>query len=83
MNWDQIEGQWRQLTGRVKSTWGKAIDDDMQNVGGKRKILLGKVQARYGVLKDDAEKRIDGWIAKVLSSEETNGSSEKKADKTS
>jgi uncharacterized protein YjbJ (UPF0337 family) len=83
MNWDQIEGQWRQLTGRVKSTWGKATDDDVKNAAGKSRLLLGKLQERYGVLKDDAEKHIDGWIAKVLSSDGRNKPQDKKADKSS
>jgi uncharacterized protein YjbJ (UPF0337 family) len=70
MNWDQIEGQWRQLSGQVKSTWGKLTDDDLTNIAGKRTVLVGKVQSRYGVLKDDAEKQVDKWVAGVLSTVE-------------
>ena len=65
MNWTQLEGQWHQLTGQVKSTWGKLTDDDLQNVAGKKDQLVGKVQERYGVLKEDAEKQVDQWMAKV------------------
>lgn len=64
MNWDQIQGQWQQLRGHAKSKWAKLTDDDIDNVAGKRDVLIGKLQARYGVLKEEAEKQVDTWIAK-------------------
>ena len=66
MNWDQIEGQWHQVTGQLKSKWGKLTDDDVSVVAGKRDMLAGKLQERYGVIKDDAEKQIDEWLATIL-----------------
>jgi uncharacterized protein YjbJ (UPF0337 family) len=65
MNWDQLEGQWHQVTGSLKSKWGKLTDDDVKNVGGKKDVLIGKLQERYGILKDEAEKQADEWLAKV------------------
>jgi uncharacterized protein YjbJ (UPF0337 family) len=65
MNWDQIEGQWHQVKGTLKSKWGKLTDDDVTNVAGKREILVGKLQTRYGIVKDEAEKQADEWIAKL------------------
>ncbi len=65
MNWTQIEGKWKRLSGQVKSEWAKLTDDDIKLVGGKRDQLVGKLQEHYGVLKDDAEKQIDTWIAKL------------------
>lgn len=65
MNWDQIEGQWHQLKGQVKSKWSKLTDDDLQNVAGKKDMLIGRLQSRYGVLKDDAERQVDEWISKL------------------
>jgi uncharacterized protein YjbJ (UPF0337 family) len=65
MNWDQIEGQWHQVKGNVKSNWGKLTDDDMQSLSGKREHLVGKLQSRYGILKDEAERQADAWIAKL------------------
>jgi uncharacterized protein YjbJ (UPF0337 family) len=67
MNWTQIEGRWQTLTGQLKSEWGKLTDDDLKNVAGKRDQLIGKLQERYGVVKDDAEKQIDKWIAMLKS----------------
>jgi uncharacterized protein YjbJ (UPF0337 family) len=66
-NWEQIAGQWKQLTGKVKSEWGKLTDDDLTNIAGKRDQLVGKVQERYGILKEDAEKQVNQWIAKIKS----------------
>jgi uncharacterized protein YjbJ (UPF0337 family) len=65
MNWDQIEGQWGQLKGQVKSKWSKLTDDDVTNLSGKKETLIGKLQERYGILKDEAEKQVDEWLAKM------------------
>lgn len=61
INWDQIEGNWKQLKGRVQTEWGKLTDDDFDVVAGKREELLGKIQERYGKTKEDAENMIDKW----------------------
>ena len=65
MNWTQLEGQWHQLAGQVKSRWAKLTDDDLANVAGKKEHLVGKLQQHYGILKDDAEKQVDEWIEKI------------------
>ncbi|MFO0677117.1 MAG: CsbD family protein [Polyangiaceae bacterium] len=65
MNWDQVEGQWKQFSGQVKSKWAKLTDDDLKNLSGKKDDLLGKIQERYGILKDEAEKQVDEWIHKL------------------
>ncbi len=70
MNWEQIEGQWYELTGRLKSQWGKLTDDDLVNAAGKKDQLIGKVQQRYGILKEDAEKQVNHWIAKLIETPE-------------
>ncbi|TWT95308.1 hypothetical protein Pla108_34530 [Botrimarina colliarenosi] len=58
MNWDQIEGKWTQTKGQVKEQWGKLTDDDLTTIGGKRDQLVGKVQERYGVAREAAEKQV-------------------------
>jgi uncharacterized protein YjbJ (UPF0337 family) len=65
MNWDRIQGEWKQLSAQVKSRWAKLTDDDMKNVGAKKDALVGKLQERYGSLRDEAEKQVDEWIAKL------------------
>jgi uncharacterized protein YjbJ (UPF0337 family) len=65
MNWDRIQGEWKQLTAHAKSKWSKLTDDDLQNAGSKKDALVGKIQERYGILRDEAEKQVDEWLAKL------------------
>jgi len=62
MNRDQMEGNWKQFTGKVKEQWGKLTDDDLDVIGGKREQLEGKIQERYGKSKDEARKDVDTWF---------------------
>jgi uncharacterized protein YjbJ (UPF0337 family) len=59
MNWDQIEGMWKQSAGVVKQKWGKLTDDDLTVIAGKKDQLVGKVQERYGIAKEAAETQVD------------------------
>jgi uncharacterized protein YjbJ (UPF0337 family) len=65
MNWDQIKGSWKQIKGKVREKWGKLTDDDLTSVAGKKDQLAGKIQERYGVEKERAEKEIDEWVDKL------------------
>lgn len=65
MNWDEIQGNWKQLKGKVRSHWGKLTDDDVEVVNGKRTELLGVLQKRYGHAKDQGEREIDSWIKQL------------------
>jgi uncharacterized protein YjbJ (UPF0337 family) len=70
MNWDQVEGKWKQLKGSAKEKWGKLTDDDLDVIAGRQDKLVGKLQERYGIAKDEAEKQSDAWIkAAVLQDE--------------
>ena len=59
MNWDRIEGNWKQLKGKARVQWGKLTDDQLDVIAGKREQLIGQVQEKYGVGKDEAEKQVD------------------------
>lgn len=61
MNWDQVAGNWKQFHGTVKAKWGKLTDDDLTYVNGKRDQLVGRIQERYGIAKDEAERQIRDW----------------------
>lgn len=63
MNWDQVQGKWKQLMGDAKRHWGKLTDDDLQVVAGDRQRLVGKIQERYGVTKEEADKQVDDWLS--------------------
>jgi uncharacterized protein YjbJ (UPF0337 family) len=61
MNQDRIEGNWKQFKGKAKEQWGKLTDDDLDVIAGKRDQLLGRIQERHGVAKDEAEKQVKNW----------------------
>lgn len=61
MNWDRIEGNWKQFSGKVKEKWGDLTDDDIARVNGNREQLEGVLQQRYGYAKDKARQEIDSW----------------------
>ncbi len=61
MNQDRIEGNWKQVKGKVKEQWGKLTDDDLDVIDGKRDQLEGKIQERYGYAKDQVSKEVDTW----------------------
>jgi uncharacterized protein YjbJ (UPF0337 family) len=61
MNWDQIAGNWKQIKGMVREKWGKLTDDDVDVIAGKRDILLGKIQEKHGIAREEAEKQLKAW----------------------
>ena len=65
MNWDRIQGNWRQFTGKVKQKWGKLTDDDLQTINGKREELAGRLQQHYGLKKDQVEREIDEFSRNI------------------
>ncbi len=68
MNWDHIQGNWKQVVGKARAQWGKLTDDDFEVVAGRRDQLAGKIQERYGVAKDEAEKQVAEWQRKATDS---------------
>ncbi len=58
MNEDRIKGKWKQLRGKLKSQWGKLTDDDLTEASGDAEYLVGKLQERYGMARDEAEQRV-------------------------
>lgn len=61
MNWDQIEGKWKQVKGKALEKWGELTNDDLDEIDGKRDQLVGKVQEKYGLAKEAAEREVDDW----------------------
>jgi uncharacterized protein YjbJ (UPF0337 family) len=62
MDWNRLEGNWKQAKGKIKEKWGQLTEDDLTQVAGKRDQLEGKIQERYGIAKDRARKDIDDWL---------------------
>lgn len=65
MNWDQVEGKWKQMSGSVKQKWGKLTDDDLNVIAGKEEQLQGKIQERYGITREEAAKQIRDWTSSM------------------
>ena len=65
MNWDQIEGKWKELKGRARSSWGELNEDELDQVGGKKDALIGKIQQRYGLEREEAERQVDDWASRL------------------
>lgn len=62
MNWDQVEGQWKNLKGKVREKWGKLTDDDTETIAGRKDQWVGKIQERYGMTKEKAEHEVDQFM---------------------
>ncbi|MFC3703369.1 CsbD family protein [Devosia honganensis] len=65
MDWNRIEGGWKQFSGKVKEQWGKLTDDDITQINGNREQLEGKIQERYGKAKDEVRKEVDDWSGRL------------------
>jgi uncharacterized protein YjbJ (UPF0337 family) len=71
MNWDTVEGNWKQIKGLAREKWGKLTDSDWEQVAGKRDQLVGKIQEHYGITRDEAQKQADQWAEAQRASEHT------------
>jgi uncharacterized protein YjbJ (UPF0337 family) len=65
MNWDRIEGNWRQFKGKAKEQWGKLTDDRIDRIEGKREQLVGQIQEAYGISKDEADTQVSEWESRL------------------
>jgi uncharacterized protein YjbJ (UPF0337 family) len=68
MNWDRIEGNWKQFRGSALQQWGKLTDDQLDVVAGSRDLLLGRIQEAYGITKDETEKQLAEWQERMRES---------------
>jgi len=62
MNWDQVEGNWKQFTGKIQSKWGDLTNDECDQIAGDREQLEGKIQEKYGKTKEEAKKEVDEFL---------------------
>ena len=69
MNWDQIAGKWSQVKGDIRQKWGKLTDNDLEVVAGSKDKLVGRIQERYGIAKEQAQRELDEWVTTVGSKE--------------
>ncbi|MCZ4353955.1 CsbD family protein [Roseovarius aestuarii] len=64
MNWDQVEGKWKQMKGKAQAHWGELTDDELDKAAGNRERLEGLIQERYGKGKEEARNEVDDWLSK-------------------
>ena len=63
--WNQVKGQWKQLSGSVQERWSKLTGDEIDQLNGERKQLVGKIQEKYGIAQEEAEKQVDEWANSI------------------
>jgi len=61
MDWNRVEGNWKQVKGKVKAKWGELTDNELDEINGNRERLGGKIQERYGIARDQVRRDIDDW----------------------
>jgi uncharacterized protein YjbJ (UPF0337 family) len=81
MNWDQVQGKWKQLKGGAKTRWGKLTDDDLDVVAGQRDKLVGRIQERYGIAKDQAQREVEEWNRTLDRENESQRSADSQKDR--
>ena len=72
MNSEQFEGKWKQIQGQIRQKWGHLTDNDMQVIAGKRDVLIGRVEERYGLAKEKATAEVDGFLKSLQAQPEQN-----------
>jgi len=65
MDWNRVEGNWKQFKGKVKEQWGDLTDDDLDKIDGKRENLEGRIQERYGLARDKVRQDVDNWFSRM------------------
>jgi uncharacterized protein YjbJ (UPF0337 family) len=65
MNTDTVKGKWKELKGSVKERWGRLTDNDLDVIDGEHDQLIGKIQQRYGIAREAAQKQVDEWKAEL------------------
>jgi uncharacterized protein YjbJ (UPF0337 family) len=79
MTWEQIQGKWKQIEGSIRSRWGRLSGDDVNFIAGQKDRLIGKLQERYGIAKEEALRQIDEWISSLSEEGEVQEPPQRKA----
>ena len=66
MNWDPLESRWQEFAGSARAQWSKVTDYDWRTITGRKEQLVGRVQTRYGIAKEEAERQVDRWADALL-----------------
>jgi uncharacterized protein YjbJ (UPF0337 family) len=61
VSWDQLKGKWHQIKGSIRAQSGDLTDDEIEQIDGNREIMVGKIQEKYGVAREEAERQLEEW----------------------
>jgi uncharacterized protein YjbJ (UPF0337 family) len=64
-SWEQVAGKWKQISGKAKKRWSNLTDDELTQVNGRREVLITKIQEKYGIGREEADRQIDDWTNKL------------------
>jgi len=81
MNWDQLEGKWKQYKGQAREKWGKLTDDDLHIIGGRREQLIGRLQERYGIAKEVAAREADEFVKAIAAEKDLESENRARAER--
>ncbi len=73
MDWNIVEGKWNELKGHAREQWGKLTDDELEEVGGKKDVLVAKLQQKYGYATDEAHRQADEWAKRQDAKQQDEG----------
>jgi uncharacterized protein YjbJ (UPF0337 family) len=65
MNTEVLEGKWKQMKGRIQEQWGDFTDDEVDQIQGRRDMLIGKLQEKYGYTREQAERELDVFLSNI------------------
>ena len=77
---EMIEGNWKELSGKVRHEWGKLTHNDVEQVKGNLEVLAGKIEERYGTTKAEAKKQIEQWVHKIFAHQDEPSQSDRPAN---
>ncbi len=61
MNWDRMEGEWKQRRGKAVHHWGKMMNDELAAIAGKYEELVGRLQENYGIANEQSRRQVDDF----------------------
>jgi uncharacterized protein YjbJ (UPF0337 family) len=72
MNWDRMEGEWKQQRGKAVHHWGKMMNDELAAIAGKYEELVGRLQERYGIASEKSKRQVDDFKKIVVELKKSN-----------
>jgi uncharacterized protein YjbJ (UPF0337 family) len=62
MDWDRLQVKWPVMRAQLRHRWGRLTEDDLDVIAGHRETFIGRVEERYSVDREEAQRRIEEWM---------------------